>query len=97
MCVCQEVAFPYTSEFTDNTNTLTLDDWIWKRKDNLTNFSFDSLAEKIWAIKKCYQECSKKTGYIFYLPILKDSSWQITKYKDGKESVISLEEFKKGF
>lgn len=188
MCVCQEVSFPYTSEFIDSTNTLTLDDWVWKRKDNSTNFSFDSLAEKMWAeelkdirkdaiqtsskeenalfedakflwgknfpynseikyeyysdgihssypdyvlkdkkgrihifevksvnkssslkideneyaekvraIKKCYQECSKKTGYIFYLPILKDSSWQITKYTDGKESVISLEEFKKGF
>lgn len=188
MCVCQEVAFPYTSEFIESTNTLTLDDWVWKRKDNSTNFAFDSLAEKMWAeelkdirkdaiqtsakkenalfedakflwgknfpynseikfeyysdgvhssypdfilkdkkgrihifevksvnksssikideneyaekvraIKKCYQECSKKTGYIFYLPILKDSSWQITKYKDGKESVISLDEFKKGF
>ena len=53
--------------------------------------------EKVRAIKKCYQECSKKTGYIFYLPVLKDSTWQITKYADGKESVIGLGEFKKGF
>lgn len=65
MCVCQEVAFPYTSEFIDNTNTLTLDDWIWKRKDNSTNFSFDSLAEKIWAIKNATRNVPKKQDTFF--------------------------------
>lgn len=49
MIVCQDVGFPAESCFIENTNNLTLDDWIWCRKDKETDFSFDSEAEKKWA------------------------------------------------
>ena len=50
--------------------------------------------EKVQALKKCYKECSKKTGHIFYLPILDGGTWKITKLENGEESVISELEFK---
>ena len=49
--------------------------------------------QKINALKACYKECSKKTGHIFYLPILDKSDWQITCYVDGEEKNISKKEF----
>lgn len=49
MIVCDDVAFPAESCFIENTNNITLDDWIWCRKDQETDFSFDSEAEKKWA------------------------------------------------
>lgn len=46
MVTCDEVCFPLESCFVENQNSLTLDDWIWYRKDFCTDFSFDSEAEK---------------------------------------------------
>ena len=184
MIVCQDVGFPAESCFIENTNNLTLDDWIWCRKDKETDFSFDSEAEKKWAellkdirsnsidkatknenalfedsrflwgknfplnseikyeyylngvhssypdfvmkdktgqihifevksvnksssinideedyknkvnaLKACYKEASRKTGHIFYLPILDKSVWKITRLKDGKEDTIDKNQF----
>lgn len=184
MVVCQDVGFPSESCFIENSNNLTLDDWIWCRKDKETDFSFDSEAEKKWAellkdirsnsiettefkdkdwftesrflwgknfplnseikyeyyldgvhssypdfvmkdkngqihifevksvnksssinideeeyknkvnaLKACYKEASKKTGHIFYLPILDKSVWKITRLKDGKEDTIDKNQF----
>ena len=184
MVVCDDVCFPYESCFIESTNNLTLDDWVWCRKDNETDFSFDSEAErkfaellkeiksvsiekssknenvlfedsrflwgknfplnseikyeyyldgvhssypdfvmkdksgqihifevksvnksssikideeeyekKIKALKNCYKEASKKTGHIFYLPILDKSTWKITRYKDGVEDSIDKSQF----
>lgn len=178
------VSFPLTSGFDTTENTLPIDDWIWCRADNGNNFSFDSEAEKEWAmylfglqksyiqktdclelnnaakfywgknfpfnseikfeyylngshfsypdfvmkdkkgrihifevksenqsstskidkdeydgkikaLKECYKECSRKTDHIFYIPILKGSVWQISKYEGGKEETISDNEFEK--
>ncbi|MCQ2595922.1 MAG: DEAD/DEAH box helicase family protein [Treponemataceae bacterium] len=184
MVVCGDVGFPAESCFIENANNLTLDDWIWCRKDRETDFSFDSEAEKKWAellkdirsnsigtaaknenalfedsrflwgknfplnseikyeyyldgvhssypdfvmkdknghihifevksvnksssinideeeyknkvnaLKACYKAASKKTGHIFYFPILDKSTWKITKYENGAETVIDKSQF----
>ena len=52
MEVCEPVSFPYSSCYNETEKTLTLDDWVWYRKeaDEITDeFSFDSEAEKKWA------------------------------------------------
>lgn len=52
MCVCDPVSFPYGSCYNETGKTLTLDDWVWYRKEGNTlsdEFSFDSEAEKKWA------------------------------------------------
>lgn len=51
--------------------------------------------EKINALKACYKQASKLTGYYFYLPIQKESQWQIFRYFNGVENVMSLRDFKK--
>ena len=184
MTVCKDVSFPCDSVYAESEKTLPIDDWIWTRCDNESDFSFDSEAERKWAqllykissasiaetradgldfveekflwgknfpfnseikfeyylngvhssypdfvmkdkngkihifevksvnksasinidekeyeekvqaLKKCYKECSKKTGHIFYLPILDGGTWKITKLENGEESVISELEFK---
>lgn len=52
MSVCNDVSFPYGSCYNETDKTLTLDDWIWWRKEDdciSDEFSFDSDAEKKWA------------------------------------------------
>lgn len=52
MMVCESVPFPYGSFYNETEKTLTLDDWIWYRKEGdetSDEFSFDSEAEKKWA------------------------------------------------
>ena len=184
MVVCDDVCFPYESCFVETEKTLPLCDWIWCRKDNGDEFSFDSEAEKNWAfvlndirtnsietaerketelfadsrflwgknfpsnseikyeyylegihssypdflmkdrngqihvfevksvnksssvkideeeykqkvkaLKDCYKEASKKTGHIFYLPILENSQWKITRFINGVEDTITKNTF----
>ncbi len=184
MVVCEDVGFPLESCFIENAKNITLDDWIWCRKDKKTDFSFDSDSEKKWAellkdirssfiekterkekelfedsrflwgknfplnseikyeyyldgihssypdfvmkdkngqihifevksvnkstsinideeeyerkvkaLKSCYQEASKKTGHIFYLPIYDKDIWKIYRYKNGVEDSIDKSEF----
>ena len=50
--------------------------------------------EKIKALENCYKECSKKTGHLFYLPILDKNIWKITRFIDGNKDEITLEQFK---
>ena len=42
----------------------------------------DEYNNKVNQIKKCYQFASKKTGQVFYLPILDGENWKIFKYKE---------------
>lgn len=51
--------------------------------------------EKIRALKECYKQASKLTGYFFYIPIKKGASWKIFRYYNGKEEILSEETFKK--
>lgn len=53
---------------------------------NATPGSFDGSAykDKIEELAKCYRQASLLTGHIFYLPVLKDNRWHITKLENGK-------------
>lgn len=182
MSVCDAVSFPYGSSYNETEKTLTLDDWVWYRKEGDTlfdEFSFDSESEKKWAevlkdirqnsiqstnltegnkflwgknfplnseikfeyfsdgihssypdfvmkdkkgrihifevksvnkssalsineeeyetkvrvLKECYRVCSKKTEHIFYLPILDNNTWKITKFENGNETTIDKSTF----
>ena len=44
---------------------------------------------KMNALKECYKHCSLLTGQLFYLPILKDSKWEIYRFRNGVEDLIS--------
>lgn len=199
--VDKEVSFPMSSLYVDNKNYVNISDWVWKRKDGVNKFSFDSEAEREWAsilkdistdtisstevgepnpqygqmrlgnilgpkrlsdetktlwgknflanseikyeyyyngihssypdfimkdkcgnihlfevksvnksseiqidqseyedkvrsLKECYKRCSELTGYYFYLPILKDEIWQIIRYYNGDEDLITIDSFK---
>lgn len=63
-----------------------------------SNINTEEYEDKVRHLKECYRACSKKLeGYIFYLPLLKDDTWQITRYANGNEDVITLEAFQKSF
>lgn len=69
MMVCEAVSFPYGSCYNETEKTLTLDDWVWYRKegDSLSDeFSFDSEAEKKWAevLKDIRQNSIKTTNLV---------------------------------
>lgn len=44
-----KVSFAPYSHYTDNGNTLRINNWVWKRRDGVERFSFDSEAEQDWA------------------------------------------------
>jgi type III restriction enzyme len=48
---------------------------------------------KITELMKAYQQASKLTGQMFYLPIQTGNDWQITKYEDGNEDTLSIDQF----
>lgn len=62
---------------------------------NATPAMFDSMEYKIKLeeLKKCYKQASKITGYIFYLPVLRDDVWHITQLIYGEEKNITKEQF----
>lgn len=60
---------------------------------NNMNFDSEQYNEKITALKECYKHCSKLLPYNFYLPMYKDNVWQITRYNNGEECIISKNEF----
>lgn len=51
--------------------------------------------DKVRQLKDCYRACSKKLdGYIFYLPLLKDDTWQITRFRNGEEDMLTEDSFR---
>ena len=42
---------------------------------------------------KCYKQASLLTGYSFYLPVMKDDSWQIIQLINGDEHRLTQTEF----
>lgn len=61
-----------------------------------TPAAFDSMEykHKIEELKKCYKQASLLTDYIFYLPVLKDDTWHITRLMKGDETTLTEEMFK---
>ena len=47
---------------------------------------------KVGALAACYRQCSKVTGQLFYLPVLKGEVWQISRFKDGGEDTLTVEQ-----
>ena len=62
---------------------------------NKEQFNAAEYKEKINELKKCYKHCSELTKHYFYLPILKDDTWQITRFCNGVEDVITFDELKR--
>ena len=62
---------------------------------NATPAMFDELSYKLKVeeLKNCYKQASKLTGYIFYLPVLKNDIWYITQFIKGEEKNITKEMF----
>ena len=68
-----------------------------KSVNKAAGFDFDNniYIAKVAELKKCYKQASKITDQLFYLPILREDVWQITVFKDGVESALSLDQFRK--
>lgn len=64
---------------------------------NIANDSHINTEEynaKICALKACYAACSKKLqNHLFYLPVLKDDIWRITRFCNGIEDTLSKDTF----
>ena len=56
-------------------------------------FNIDEYEEKIQALKECYKYTAKKTGYHFWIPVMKGDDWHIFHYYNGNEEVINKNEF----
>lgn len=60
---------------------------------NKQSFDSDEYKAKVKALEECYRHCSMLTNYCFYLPVLKDETWQITRFYDGDKETMSKERF----
>lgn len=60
----------------------------------LIELNTDEYEDKIQALRACYKQASKLTGYYFYIPIKIESEWNILCMHDGKEEELSLKKFK---
>lgn len=61
------------------------------------NFDSEAYKRKVDELKKCYLIASHLTGQIFYLPVLRDDVWHITKLEDGTECNLTKEQFINSF
>lgn len=49
---------------------------------------------KIRSLKEAYKVASSKTKQYFYICILEDNNWNITRFKNGEENNYNIEQFK---
>ena len=64
-----------------------------RNRSSSVNIDEEEYTQKVNALKACYKECSKKTGHIFYLPLMVGPDWQITRFIDGEEENLSESQF----
>lgn len=57
------------------------------------NIDSEEYKEKITALKQCYKQSSILTGQFYYLPILKNDEWQITRFYKGDEKTLNKRMF----
>lgn len=62
-----------------------------------TKFDSESYKRKVDELKKCYLIASHLTGQIFYLPVLRNDVWHITKLEDGNEYNLTKDQFINSF
>ena len=61
-------------------------------------FSPEEYEIKVNVLKKCYMSASKRLlNHIFYIPIKDGDNWQIIRYIEGKEVIMTMLQFKKSF
>ena len=60
---------------------------------NAAAFDGEEYKRKVLVLKECYKRCSELTGYIYYLPVLKDEVWQITRISNGDVQSLSKSQF----
>lgn len=67
-----------------------------KSVNQSASFGFDNniYISKVTELKKCYKQASIVTGHIFYLPIMKEDVWRITKYQNGIEETLTIDQFR---
>ena len=53
----------------------------------------DEYDQKVLSLRECYKHCSHLLPYFFYLPVLRNDVWQITRFYNGNETTISKDEF----
>lgn len=59
------------------------------------DFNVEEYKAKINVLKECYKVSSEKLkNHLFYIPIKDGENWQIYRYADGKESVMTKQQFK---
>lgn len=63
------------------------------QSNNQPGFDSGLYLTKTTELKKAYQQASALTRQLFYLPIQTENDWQITKYEDGQEDTLTLEQF----
>lgn len=67
-------------------------------QDGSANFDPEEYEEKINKLKECYKECSKKlSNHLFYIPIKSGDNWQIYRYANGEENIMTKQQFKSSF
>lgn len=49
--------------------------------------------EKVDALKKCYLYASKLVPYYFYIPVLRNNTWSIYQFYNGKSYILNIETF----
>ena len=49
--------------------------------------------KKLEELKKAYNQASKLTKQIFYLPILQEDTWRIFQYVEGRENTLTKDQF----
>jgi len=67
-----------------------------KSVNQSTAYNFDDrfYKTKIAELKKCYQQASVLTKQIFYLPVIAGNDWQITRFYQGQENTLGIDEFR---
>lgn len=62
-------------------------------KSSSAPFDGEAYEEKAKELINCYKQASVLTGYMFYLPIMKDDDWQIVRLMNGEERRLTQSEF----
>lgn len=65
---------------------------------NAADFDVAEYEAKINILKECYKAASEKLkNHLFYIPIKDGDNWQIYRYVDGQEEIMSKQQFKASF
>ncbi|MDR1781538.1 MAG: DEAD/DEAH box helicase family protein [Bacilli bacterium] len=104
-----EFSLPIESYFLDNEHYIDIEKWVWKRKDNSNKFSFDSEAEKEWAMKlldlisddvnnnkrigKFVEDENKEKIYLLAKNYMPNSDIKFEYYLGGSNSNFSYPDF----